>query len=240
MKKLIFLTLALCFVWGGLALADDPNDATIYNRTAAPTASDDAVDGYKQGDIWLDASTGKLYIITDRSVGAAVWRELSFDGGTVAELTVTDLTASGGDAVFESLVASSARITSGVSLSYTEGDNYTVGGVTLTASDWGKTINLSGDTNFQLWLPDIGAVDFTKSLTFMKGGNGGVSIYLADTTEFFQGSTNSGISTCLWAPDASGNTPYATVLITPDPSGVTWMLSGATIGLSNVWKVSAP
>lgn len=228
MKKLAVFFLALCFIYGGIAFADDPNDATIYKATSAPSATDDATDGYKVGDIWVDVTTGKVYVITDFSVGSAVWREVLHDGGTVDTATVN------------ALVADDAQLKGGVSIVYTEGDNYTVGGVTLTATAWGKTINLSGDTNFQIWLLDITSTDFTRSLTFMKGGNGGVSIYLADTNEFFQGSPNSGTSTCLWAPDASGNTPYASVTITPDPSGVTWMLSGATVGLSNVWKVSAP
>lgn len=43
----------------------------LYNR--APTSDDDTTDGWQSNAHWLDASTGKLYVCSDITEGAAVW-----------------------------------------------------------------------------------------------------------------------------------------------------------------------
>jgi len=50
------------------------------NATAAvaPTDDDDTGDDYAVGSQWTDTVTEKVYICTDASSGAAVWKEITF------------------------------------------------------------------------------------------------------------------------------------------------------------------
>ena len=60
--------------------------------TAAPTATDDAADGYVVGQLWLNATTNTLYVCTTSTVGAAVWTTAGSGGGgggTAASTTFT-------------------------------------------------------------------------------------------------------------------------------------------------------
>lgn len=41
--------------------------------TANPTVNDDNSDGYTVGSMWLNTSTGAMYVCQDSTVGAAVW-----------------------------------------------------------------------------------------------------------------------------------------------------------------------
>ena len=67
---------------------------TVTVAAAAPTADDDADDGFVVGSRWIDTSTGAEYVLTDSTVGAAVWVETT---GAGAPTTVDYLvgTASG-------------------------------------------------------------------------------------------------------------------------------------------------
>jgi hypothetical protein len=49
-----------------------------FTASAAPAAGDDSVDGYYAGSIWVDATalTGGVYVCSDASVGAAVWKRI--------------------------------------------------------------------------------------------------------------------------------------------------------------------
>lgn len=51
--------------------------AKITSQTAAPTVNDDTGDGYKVGDLWIDETNDKVYILLDATAGAAVWREIT-------------------------------------------------------------------------------------------------------------------------------------------------------------------
>lgn len=62
-------------------------------RTAAPTATDDANDGYPITTLWRDTTTGRDYLLTDNSAGAAVWVE------TTPKLHASSHVAGGADAV---------------------------------------------------------------------------------------------------------------------------------------------
>ena len=48
----------------------------ISGNSVAPTANDDSDDGYRSGDIWLDASHNIAYIAVDVTPAAAVWYAL--------------------------------------------------------------------------------------------------------------------------------------------------------------------
>lgn len=44
---------------------------------AAPTANDDAGDGYIPGSIWVDTANDSAYICLDSTSGAAVWKKIT-------------------------------------------------------------------------------------------------------------------------------------------------------------------
>lgn len=44
-----------------------------WRETRAPTAFDDVVDGVEEGDLWVDLSTGNLYLNFDNGEGVATW-----------------------------------------------------------------------------------------------------------------------------------------------------------------------
>lgn len=45
----------------------------LYEKTTAPTEGDDVNDGYEVGDNWLDTTNDLLYILLDKTAGAAIW-----------------------------------------------------------------------------------------------------------------------------------------------------------------------
>lgn len=47
------------------------------NATVGPTVNEDSGDGYAIGSIWIDVTADQVYMATDVSVGAAVWKQLS-------------------------------------------------------------------------------------------------------------------------------------------------------------------
>lgn len=55
--------------------AHDPRQN--FSATTAPTANDDSAGGYGPGSIWVDRTAGRIYICTNGTVGAAVWRDVS-------------------------------------------------------------------------------------------------------------------------------------------------------------------
>lgn len=59
------------------------NDAA----TAAPTANDDAGDGYAVGSKWIDTTNDQVYFCVDATTTAAVWRQVG--NGTVTSVTLT-------------------------------------------------------------------------------------------------------------------------------------------------------
>lgn len=48
-----------------------------FEAAAAPTVDNDATDGVRVGDEWLDTTAVKLYKCFDNSEGAAVWKEVT-------------------------------------------------------------------------------------------------------------------------------------------------------------------
>lgn len=54
----------------------DPATQTYY-RSAAPTGDDDADDGYRVGQRWVNSATGAVFELVDATVGAAVWTDLT-------------------------------------------------------------------------------------------------------------------------------------------------------------------
>lgn len=52
-----------------------------YAAITDPTVTDDASDGYSTGSRWINTANGKAYVLTDPSIGAAVWALDSGSGG---------------------------------------------------------------------------------------------------------------------------------------------------------------
>ena len=48
-----------------------------YSASTAPTANDDADDGYEVGSIWTNTTSDATYVCIDASVSSAVWHQLS-------------------------------------------------------------------------------------------------------------------------------------------------------------------
>lgn len=57
-----------------------------FVATTAPTVNEDSGDGYKVGSLWYDVTNDKTYMCLNNSVGAAIWKRVSFlnDSGTTA------------------------------------------------------------------------------------------------------------------------------------------------------------
>ena len=47
-----------------------------HQATTDPTVNDDDGDGYEVGTLWINTSTNASYILTDKTVGAAVWNSI--------------------------------------------------------------------------------------------------------------------------------------------------------------------
>lgn len=50
------------------------------DATTAPTASNDASQGYSPGSLWVDTTSAKSYVCISSASGAAVWKQTGGDG----------------------------------------------------------------------------------------------------------------------------------------------------------------
>lgn len=110
-----------------------------WDGAAAPTANDDADDGFQPGSIWIDTTNDHVYGCVDATVGAAVWLQLDVgvtDHGALTGLGDDDhaqyaLLAgrSGGQLLKGGTAASDA-------LTLQSTNNATRGGVMLADDDW--------------------------------------------------------------------------------------------------------
>lgn len=49
-----------------------------HQETRDPTVNDDSDSSFPVGQLWMNTSTVALFICFDNTVGAAVWKEISF------------------------------------------------------------------------------------------------------------------------------------------------------------------
>lgn len=50
-----------------------------HEETRDPLVTDDSDSSFRVGHWWLRTDNGTLFICTDNTIGAAVWKELSFE-----------------------------------------------------------------------------------------------------------------------------------------------------------------
>ncbi len=55
-----------------------------------PTVNDDAADGYQVGQVWINTTTGAVFVLTDSTTGAAVWTAIG--GGAPATTVESETT----------------------------------------------------------------------------------------------------------------------------------------------------
>ena len=93
----------LRFLDGGIAeigelVSDSSGDLSVrrHNMTAtvAPTADEDAGDGYEVGSVWIDVTNDKAYICVDSTVTAAVWRVAGESTQSLGNRSGVDITFS--------------------------------------------------------------------------------------------------------------------------------------------------
>lgn len=60
-----------------LGIDDIATKKSNLGASAAPTVNDDSGDGYSIGSVWIDTSADQVYMATDVTVGAAIWKQLS-------------------------------------------------------------------------------------------------------------------------------------------------------------------
>lgn len=71
-----------------------------YAATGAPTTGDDTADGYTVGSRWIDVTNDRAYVAVDVTLGAAVWKEMSFPAAVTQNFGVTGvLTVTGTEAI---------------------------------------------------------------------------------------------------------------------------------------------
>lgn len=61
-------------VWKQVAANDPKNN---FSASAKPTTSNDSSEGYSPGSAWINTTTDKMFICTDSTASAAVWKELN-------------------------------------------------------------------------------------------------------------------------------------------------------------------
>lgn len=167
--------------------------------TAAPTVGDDSANDFAVGSLWVDVTNDRIYMATDVTVGAAVWREIEdtqavlLDGtrSMTGDLDVggNDLTNFGqaiggaGSALSPTFAMTGAGIfqssSNRLSIATNNGERFRVTGGALraiaTSSKSAPAFSYESDTDTGLFIPAVGEVG-------LAAGGEGVQL---DATDFF-------------------------------------------------------
>lgn len=162
-----------------------------YNATAAPTTGDDTGDGYTVGSRWVDVTNDRAYVCVDATLGAAVWKEVSFPASVTQNFSITGVltvTGTSGDVVVDHLTgdgnAVDLRSTGDVAHGITSLVN------TATYLTIKKQHNTDGGAQFAGWSGATRAVVF-KGTGTTENSTRSIS---ADAPLYLYGATKSGTS----------------------------------------------
>lgn len=136
-----------------------------FSATSTPVVGDDSADGYAVGSMWTNTSTDRVYICTDNSSGAAVWRELVqvTSGNAILPVANDTIDLGSNGARFQDIFLSGGISASG---------NAAVGG----------TLTLTGTT----------ALNSTLTVTGVTALNGGLTM---DSNKFTVANTSGDVAT---------------------------------------------
>lgn len=136
--------------------------------TTAPGVNDDDAAGYSTGSQWTDTTNAKVYVCTDSTTGAAVWKQTGGTGvGTVT--TVSVVTANN----FSGTVAN-ATTTPAITLSY-------AGQALTKTDDTNVTLTLGGSASTSLIAAASLTLGWTGTLAITRGGTGASTAATART-----------------------------------------------------------
>jgi hypothetical protein len=136
-----------------------------FTATSNPAVGDDSADGYAVGSMWENTSTDRVYICTDNSSGAAVWRELVqvISGNAILPVANDTIDLGSNGSRFQDLFLSGGISATG---------NAAVGG----------TLTLTGTT----------ALNSTLTVTGVTALNGGLTM---DSNKFTVADTSGNVAT---------------------------------------------
>jgi hypothetical protein len=129
----------------------------VFDATVAPINTNDGLQGYTVGSIWVDITHKKCYTCIDTTTGNAVWSESTLARGNLAETTSSVLTITGG---------TSAILGSGVTVQVKQSSGSQAG--YLSSTDW-TTFN-----NKQSALTIGSVTESTSSVLTIVGGTGAI------------------------------------------------------------------
>lgn len=212
-----------------------PNSDVVLHQNVtsalSPTVGDDSGDGYTIGSIWIDTTADKVYLATDVTLGAAVWKDLTqMAGGGGGELPVDDTTSLVRDPIDTtrqvrldagSVSASTVRVLempdSDVQL---RKNNLTAGGIPTINDDSGDGygtgsiwIDTAGDAVYVLVDDTLGAAVW-KDLTLVGEGGPGLTLPVDDTTSLVRDPTDTSKQVRINAGSVATSTTRS--LIMPD------------------------
>ena len=153
------------FLLDQLATLED-NLGPLHSATVAPTATDDSAHGYYRGSHWINTETDKVYYLTDDTVGAAVWTDLT-SGGDTSGIETRLTTAEGEIDLLQAdnlkatlLVMGDAQTLSLPSNRGTDGQVLTTSG---TATSWSTVSGSGGVANPMTADLDVGSYKITST-----------------------------------------------------------------------------
>jgi len=98
--------------------------------TATPNTNSD-IDAYKNGSLWLNTNTKEIYLCTDNTNAAAVWKQVAFNGGNFVAASLILGTTSGMPFIFKCGNTEMARMTPSIGVNFSIGTSNTYSMLTV-------------------------------------------------------------------------------------------------------------